>query len=391
MYEPDSEHESNWSVPETEVLHSVEQLLERGERGVLATIIGVEGSAYRRPGAKMVVPEGDEGVGHITAGCLEDEIQQLASEVLAVGEPRIETYDLRPETDEDVWGLGVGCNGVIDILLEPIDESYRPVVEAVREDRSVCVLTVVNVDDEDETQVGARAYYDPIDDAFTVGEHFPADLSDRIHEAAANLADRGRAETVSLDGTSVFVDGIAAPMDLVVFGTGHDVAPIVEVGKQSGFQVIVVGFRSGNVTPKRFPAADAVLSTSPGRLREDLDVDLDDDTYAVIATHNFVDDRLTVDELLQTNIPYIGLLGPRERFETMLEDFQAEDRTFDDSELERLYTPVGLDLGGGTPHQIAVSVISEVLAVSNDREPGHLRDREGRIHDRTDLAADGGD
>lgn len=379
--------DSDWSVPESAVVHSVREVLDGDGRGVLATIIDVEGSAYRRPGAKMVIPEDGAGVGHITAGCLEDEVQAVASEVLASGEPRVETYDLRPEAEDDVWGLGVGCNGVIDILLEPIDEPYRAVVDAFDEDQNTGVVTVVESDDEDA--VGARAYYDAADGALSPGEGFPTALADRVRDAAADLAAQGRANSFDLDGTTVFIDGIAAPSDLVVLGTGHDVGPVTELATQAGFRVTVLGFRGTSANEDRFPAADDVRSTSPARLREA--VDFDADTHAVVATHNYVDDRIAVDELLQTEVPYVGLMGPDERFEEMLADFAAEGREFTDDELDRLYTPVGLDLGGGTPHQIALSIVSEALAVSNGREPGHLRDREGAIHDRVELEADGGD
>jgi xanthine dehydrogenase accessory factor len=152
--------------------------------------------------------------------------------------------------------------------------------------------------------------------------------------------------------------------------------------------VTVLGFRGTSATAERFPAADEVRSTSPARLREAFDFDAD--TLTVVATHNYVDDRIAVDELLQTDVPYVGLMGPHERFEEMLEDFAEEGREFSEAELDRLYTPVGLDLGGGSPHQIALSIVSEALAVSNGREPGHLRDREGTIHDRVELEADGG-
>jgi xanthine dehydrogenase accessory factor len=378
--------DSDWSVPESAVLHSVRDVLDGDGRGVLATIIDVEGSAYRRPGAKMVIPEGGTGVGHITAGCLEDEVQAIAAEVLADGEPRVETYDLRPEAEDDVWGLGVGCNGVLDILLEPIDESYRAAVDAFDDDRDVGVVTVVET--ADEAAVGARAYYDSASGRLDPGEGFPADLVDRLSDAVAEFAAQGRANTFEVDGATVFVDGIAAPSDLVVVGTGHDVGPVTELATQAGFRVTVLGFRGTSATAERFPAAADVRSTSPARLAEAFEFDAD--THVVVATHNYVDDRIAVDELLQTDAAYVGLMGPHERFEEMLDDFEDEGREFSEAELDRLYTPVGLDLGGGTPHQIALSIVSEALAVSNGREPGHLRDREGTIHDRVELEADGG-
>ncbi|WP_380675686.1 XdhC family protein [Salinigranum sp. GCM10025319] len=203
--------DANWSVPETEVLARAREILDGDRRGVLATVIRVEGSAYRRPGAKMVIPENGDGVGHITAGCLEDEVQGLAAEVLAAGEPRVERYDLMPEADEgdDVWGLGVGCNGVIDILLEPLDETYRPAVAAFDEGRDVGVLTVVDGDAHE----GARAYYDPSTQSFDLGAGFDADLAERVRGVAAELTARGKSDSVTVGGVTVFVDGLAAPLE----------------------------------------------------------------------------------------------------------------------------------------------------------------------------------
>ncbi|MFB6197939.1 MAG: XdhC family protein, partial [Halobacteriaceae archaeon] len=172
-------------MSESDVLASVSDVLGQDGRGVLATVIDVEGSAYRRPGAKMIVPEKGDAAGHITAGCLEDEVSELAGEVLDEGEPRVETYDLRPDSDEDVWGLGVGCNGIIDILLEPINDSYRPVIDAHDSGNDIGVMTVVNADDPDV--IGARAYYHPDDASFSPEEDFPAEVIDDLQDVAKEL------------------------------------------------------------------------------------------------------------------------------------------------------------------------------------------------------------
>jgi xanthine dehydrogenase accessory factor len=378
-----------------DVLAHARAAVDAGETPVLATVIDVAGSAYRRPGAKMLVTD-DGGVGHVTAGCLEGEVERVAASVRADGEPRVERYDLTPAADDDVWGLGVGCNGVVDLLVEPVDEGYRRALDPVAAGDDVGVLTVVDRpgdegDDGDGPPVGARAYYDPAAGTFDRDDDFPATLAGRLREAVATVTDRGGADTVVVDGTAVFVDGLRAPDDLLVCGTGNDVRPIVDAGRRAGLRTTVVGFRGATATAERFPTADAVVSTSPGRLREADGVDLDASTYVVVATHNFVDDRLAVDELLASPVPYVGLMGPRERFEEMLDEFDAEGRTFSAAELDRLYTPVGLDLGDGTPGGIATSIVAEVLAVANGREPRHLRDREGPIHERSDLATDGDD
>jgi xanthine dehydrogenase accessory factor len=376
---------SDWSIPETDVFDRIRTTLEAGSPAVLATVAGVKGSAYRRPGAKMLLdPEGG-GAGSITAGCLEDEVRALATDVLEAGEPRVETWDLTG--DDDVWGLGVGCNGVITVLLEPLSDSYRPVVDARLAGEPIGVATVVGTDDGTDAELGSRAYYRP-------GEGFEGDIDDTVLEelegAAETLVAGGKGETLAVETGSgtveVFVEGVRPPPELVVFGSGHDVGPVVELAKLVDFRVTVVPFRGGHADSGRFPGADEVASASPRDVAETREWDAD--TYAVIMSHNFLDDRIALEELLETPVPYIGLMGPKKRFEEMREEFAEEGRTFTEDELERIYTPIGLNLGGDTPYQIAQSIVAEVQAVAHSRTPGHLSRQEGPIHDRVELASD---
>ena len=377
--------QSNWSVPETEVVQRIRDRLETDGTDVLATIVDVEGNAYRRPGAKMLLDEGGTGVGSITAGCLEDELLKVGREVRETGRPELVTYDLMEDDEDDVWGMGVGCNGVIEVLLEPLTDTYRPAVDAFFDGRDVAVATVL--DGDDGLERGDRAYYHPESDRLTTpgGSDAAGWPASALAGPATELAARGKADTVSTDGIQVFIDGLAAPDELVVFGTGHDVGPVTEFAAKNDFRVTVVGFRGAVNLTDKFPAADRVVTTSPPTLADDLD--LGDRTYAVVMTHNFVDDRLAVQSLLDADVPYIGLMGPRERFEEMLEAFEEEDDPLQD-DLSAVYTPVGLDLGGGSPFQIAHSIVAEALAVSNGRTPRHLKTREGPIHDRIDVESD---
>jgi len=370
--------EPDWGVPESAVLAHVGDLVASGEPAVLATVVGVAGSAYRRPGAKMVVAEGGRGSGHITAGCLEDEVFDLADAVLEAGEPRLESYDLM-EGDDDIWGLGVGCNGVIDILLEPLDDSLVPALETLDAGRSVAVLTVLSGD----APMGARARY-TADEGVIADDSFPDWLVAEVASPAASLLETGSSERVTVETEAgeavVFVDGLEPAPELVVVGSGHDVEPVVELGTRNGFHVTVVGYRGADDLDEQFPTADETVATSAPRLGEALD--LDEGTHAVVMTHNFIDDRLTVAALLDAGVAYVGLMGPRERFEEMREEFAAEGEPLDAAALDRVYTPIGLDLGGSSPHQIATSIVGEVLAVANGRGAGHLRDRDDHIHDR---------
>ncbi|WP_336000454.1 XdhC family protein [Halorientalis halophila] len=371
---------SDWSVPEADVIDGIRDTLVCDRSAVLATVVDVEGSAYRRPGAKMVVDADGEGVGNITAGCLEDEVRRIAADVLDAGEPRVETYDLMND-DEDVWGLGVGCNGIIDVLIEPIDESFRPVVEASEAGDDVATITVLDGD----APAGSRAVYRP-GSGFTDDEDLPEWVRSGIRETVTDLLERDQSAAVTVEGdegtATVFVDALTAPPKLVVFGSGPDVGPVTELAKNCDFRVTVVAFRGAAADPDRFPHADAVSSTSPSDLRSACE--FDESTYAVLMTHNFVDDRLALESLLSTPVPYVGLLGPRDRFEEIREDLNGDGIDLDGRDRERIYTPVGLDLGSGTPYGIAHSIVAELLAVHNDRDPKHVRDREGPIHPRVD-------
>lgn len=369
----------DWSVPETAVLSEIDAALAADRDGVVATVAAVEGSAYRRPGAKMLVDDA-RGVGSITAGCLEDEVVALAEEVLATGDPRVERFDL---TDDEEWGLGLGCNGVIDLLLEPLDERFGELADRYARGEDGLALAVTDPGDS-ELAVGDRAYA-PGGDLSAV-DALPAWLVDPLRERARELYDREESATVPVEGPDgtvrVFVDPVLAPPELYVFGSGNDVRPVSELASKADFRVTVVAFRGGRADPDAFPAADRVVSASAPRVGEELDVDAD--SYAVVMSHNFVDDRMAVESLLETETPYVGLMGPESRFERLRDDLAAAGRPLTGDDRERLYAPIGLDLGGGAPYQIAMSIVTEVLAVHNGRGAGHLRERSSPIHGRLD-------
>ncbi|MFC7203096.1 XdhC family protein [Haloferax namakaokahaiae] len=373
-----------WSLPETDIFDTIRTALDDGSPAVLATVTAVEGSAYRRPGAKMLIRPDEDDVGSVTAGCLEDEVRDVAMDALEDGEPRIETWDLTG--DDEVWGYGVGCNGVITVFVEPLDESYRPVLDARRAGNPVGVVTVV--ESETAAAFGSRARFESGQWVDSAG--IPDDVLDELAPATTELVERGKAETIPVETAegdlSVFVDGIRPSTELVIFGSGVDVTPVVELAKLVDFRVTVVSFRGGQADTERFPRADEVLSTSP---RDVADLRAwDEDTLAVVMSHNFLDDRLTLERLLETPVEYIGLMGPHERFGEMLEAFAEEDRVLTDDERARIYTPIGLSLGGDSPYQIAYSIVAELLAVAHDREPQHLSRRAGPIHERVELDSD---
>jgi xanthine dehydrogenase accessory factor len=371
-----------WSVTTGDLRGRMRRELGRDTDAVVVTVAGVEGSAYRRPGAKMLVDADGRPVGAVTAGCLEDPITERSVAVLESGTPRRETFDLM---DDDSWGLGLGCNGVVDILLEPLDASWAAPLDELGSGTPVTVLTVVDSTTA-EVPVGARSYVADGGRPRGVAERdpVPADALEAVDATLSTVDGQETAVPVDVDvevggepeTLSVLVEGLEPVPKLLLVGSQPDIHPVARVGSDAGFEVVVHSTR-GARGPGDFPNADGVETGHPSTV--DGSVGAPEYTYAVVMTHNLVDDRLAVETLLsETSVPYVGLMGPRDRFERLREESDAV--VGDD--LGRVATPVGLDLGGGEPTEIALSIVSEALAVSNDREGARLKHREGPIHAR---------
>ncbi|WP_416841479.1 XdhC family protein [Haloferax sp. DFSO52] len=372
-----SPHADPWSVSETALYHSLRERFGSGEKTVLATIVDVEGSAYRRPGAKMLISADSESLGAVTAGCLEGTVIEDATHVFETAEPQLEIYDL---TDDDEWGLGIGCNGIISILFEPVDKSIGAALELIGERKSATVHTVIDADDS-AVSIGDRLVSGP--DGTRV-ETETRELSDSVVAALdSSVADdsrTSRAEVSTENGSvTIYTERIDPAPRLLLFGNQNDIHPVSRVGRDVGFEVVVASARGAKSSTDEFQYAHEVVSSHPTSIADYTD----ELTYPVLMSHNFIDDRLALETLLTDSaVPYVGLMGPRKRFEEMQTAFANEGQEFSDEQLERIATPVGLDLGGGEPVQIALSIVSEVLAVHKDRTGGRLKEKNGPVHER---------
>lgn len=369
-----------WRVTEADLRDQLRVCRNAGTDAALVTVADVEGSAYRRPGAKMLVTPDDAAVGAVTAGCLEDAVQDIAADVIAGETPRVETFDLTDNGD-DSWGLGLGCNGVIDLLVEPLDASLDPVLADLTGGTPSTVVTAL-----DGGAVGRRSVVAEDGTRRDVSDREPvpaaalddaADDIDRLHDTGKTRA----VEANTLDGpVTLLIDSLQPVPELLLFGSQNDLPPVTSLAAEVGFRVAVHSPR-GAVDESTFPNADRVVTGHPSSVADT--VTIPDHTYAVVMSHNLIDDSIAVRTLLQeTTVPYVGLMGPRERFRDLRDSLAEDGVTLSDADLERLSTPVGLDLGGGEPVEIALSVVGEALAVSNGRDGQRLRDRAGPIHPR---------
>jgi len=375
--------EDPWSVTEKDLRERLRRLRETGTEAAVVTVAAVDGSAYRRPGAKMLVPADADSIGAVTAGCLEGPVVDIATEVMDEGAPRLEVFDLL-DSGDDSWGLGLGCNGVIDVFVEPLDASLDRALATLADGEPVTLVTVV--ESTGDPPVGSRTAIGLDGTRRDVADRdpVPAEVLDSVAETTEAVHGTGGTRTVEVavegDSATLLVDSLQPLSELLLFGSQNDLPPLARVADDVGFRVTVHSPR-GAVDDATVPHADTVRTGHPSTVAESVRVD--DHTYAVVMSHNLVDDRIAVETLLtETDVPYVGLMGPRSRFEELRDSMAEDGVTLSPSALDRLSTPVGLDLGGGEPLEIALSVVSEVLAVSNGRAGGRLRDRDGPIHPR---------
>jgi xanthine dehydrogenase accessory factor len=347
-----------------------------GDDVALATVIGVRGSTYRREGARLVIPAEGDTVGNISGGCLEGDVVRTAREVLASGTPEVLHFDLTAD-DEAVWGWGLGCNGAIDVLVEPA-AAARPFGAAMRtarrEHRALALVTIV-----EGPRTGARLVVHP--DGSTEG-----DLGEGARTAALDALATGRSATVTLepDGGRAFVEVLEPPLRLVVCGAGHDAIPVVEFGARLGWRVEVVDDRRALLNDKRFPRASGLVHSQPSAAADA--VAADGRTYVVVMSHNFLRDAAYLRSFLASPVPYLGMLGPVTRFERLLDSLVAEGFPRPaEADLARVHGPAGLDLGAEGPEEIAWAIVAEILAVHRKAGAGFLRDRGGPIHPRAAM------
>ena len=357
-----------------EILKKVSQF-GADEKAILATVIDVVGSGYRRPGARMLIDENGYSIGTVSGGCLEADVLEHAKKVFETGDSTVITYDTTRD-ENSVFGLSMGCRGIVRILLEKVSKEnrffdYAESVLSARKSFSTATLISSNLEKQ---KVGARLF---VTDTGVVNDDFKSEVSALIIENPALRSNESSAKLEIFDFGEVFFETISPPLNLLLFGAGYDALPVIKFAKELGWQVTAIDHRAAFANPVRLSEADKIIAAASENLSDDLF--LDENSAAVIMTHNYERDRNILRRLLHSKCVYIGALGPKKRTEKLLEEI---GETFGDEKLNRLHAPVGLDIGADSPEAIAVSVVAEIQAFLSNRNGGFLRDRQGSIYNR---------
>lgn len=365
-----------------EILRKISQF-GADEKAILATVIDVVGSGYRRPGARMLIDENGYSIGTVSGGCLEADVLERAKKVIESGEPTVITYDTTQD-ENSVFGLSMGCRGIVRILLEPTKKDVvfaRAIETAYKWRKPKFIATMIS---SSRAVVGGRIFYSDVEQFHfanlpTDVENFEELQNDCLAFYKENKSAEIRKYKIGVDDFELFFENINPPLNLLLFGAGYDALPLIKFAKELGWKVTAIDHRAAFANAERLPETDEIIVSTSEDLADELFQD--ENSVAVIMTHNYERDRNILRRLLHSECLYIGALGPKKRTEKLLDEI---GENFSGKQLARLHAPIGLDIGANSPEAIALSIVAEIQAVLNDRSGGFLRERQGSIYGRSE-------
>ena len=371
-----------------DMLAEAHRLREAGRPFALATVVKINGSSYRRPGARMLITPAGTTYGTISGGCLEQEVAQRAQSLMDSGLPEVHVFDL--SDDDLILGFGIGCDGTVHVLIEPVPAgTLGPLgwVERCLAHRTRGLIATVSGAPASSDLLGQRLF--ATEDGSVEGHIDNPTVEAAVRREAVPLLRGGRSQIHTVDADAgpvdVLCELVRPPVRLAIFGSGHDVRPVTRIARQLGWTVVVVGSKPAAELARSFPeAADHVFLMNPDEMHDH--VALDARTPVVVMTHNYLRDKALIHALLAAPVPYVGALGPRDRTAHITEALRSENPALTDADFDVLHGPVGLDIGTETPQEIALAIVAEVQAVLSGRSAQKLREREDAIHDRVTTA-----
>jgi xanthine/CO dehydrogenase XdhC/CoxF family maturation factor len=367
-----------------DIIRAYDDAEKAGKQSALATVVHLEGSAYRRPGARMLVTEDGKLTGAISGGCLEGDTLRKAQQAMLEKKVTLVTYDTTDDDDAKL-GVGLGCNGVISILIEPLDinNEHSPIafLRKILSERQKAVLVTLFSLEKKALQPGTCM----VVTESGVLKNFLT--SGPLHDTLITDAE----QTLNTE-TSVtkmypaeypltgFIEIINPAISLVVFGAGNDAIPLVQMATILGWETTVIDGRPSYASAQRFPFAHrVVISKAESAIPQ---LTFDKNTVAVLMSHNYNYDIAALRGILSLHLPYIGVLGPKKKLTRMIEELKEEGLPIDDASTGNLFGPAGFDLGAETAEEIALSILSEIKAILSKKTGSSLREKEAVIHPR---------
>jgi len=343
-----------------DLLPEIREWSAAGEELAMATVVRASGSTPRPVGARMIISSEGRMAGSVSGGCVETTVYEEMMDLLQGGPPRLLHFGI---TEDMIWDVGLACGGTIDVFVQRLDPALAEALARSTAAKEPVVLGTVLAGQD----MGL---------SFLVGRHeaLPAATDEALAAAARELLaarpDRGVVQAVAPDREALF-EAFLPPPRLIIIGGVHTAIPLTRFAKELGFEVIVADPRAKFANRERFPEADEVLQEWPDEALAHLTVD--ESTYIVLLTHDPKIDEPTLAAVLKTPAAYVGAIGSRGTHAGRRERMASWGITPED--LQRVYGPIGLDIGGRSPQETALAIIAEVVAVKNGKSGGFLRDK----------------
>ncbi len=318
---------------------------KKGLKNVLATVVHLEGSSYRKPGVRMLISEDMKMTGAVSGGCVEAEVRRRAKPVFQDGKPKMMTYDGRHR---------LGCEGMLYILIEPftVSEEFLEAFESSLELRQEIV----------------------IESRFKLEDMSTGDFGSSIHFKDGSVFSFNK--TTGIEELKVFSQTLRPNLKLLIIGAEHDAVKLCQMSSILGWEVDIITSIKDPKELSDFQGAKSVTGSTP----ELIELDIDDETVVVLMTHNYARDLKYLLRLTEYQPKYLGILGSRKRRNQLQNDLLNYKEDLTEAFLETIYSPAGLDVGAITPEEIALSILSEILSVTRKTTPVSLRNLSGKIH-----------
>ncbi len=364
-----------------DIVKAYDRAQKQGKQTALATVVLVEGSAYRRAGARMLITDDGELTGAISGGCLEGDALRKALLVMAQQLPMLVTYDTMDD-DDAKFGVGLGCNGIIHILIEPIFSNDHNPIHLLRtiisNRQKVVLVTLFSLQNRKALQPGTCliATQDLIESTLADSNLKDALITDAL-QVLQTTSSKTKTYLDDMEYTG-FIEYITPVISLIIIGAGNDVIPLTKMAAVLGWDTTIIDGRANYAIPARFPEARQVIIAKPDQVLSKINID--EHTAIVLMTHNYNYELALLKQLLPLKLRYIGILGPKKKLDRMIDELENEGMVIADERLQKIYGPVGLDIGSEGAEEIALSILSEVKAVLSNRKGYSLKHKPSSIH-----------
>jgi xanthine/CO dehydrogenase XdhC/CoxF family maturation factor/CTP:molybdopterin cytidylyltransferase MocA len=370
-----------------QIIQAYKAAAEQGRKAVLATVVHIEGSAYRAPGARMLITDDGRLTGAVSGGCLEGDVLRKALTVMIEERPMLVTYDTSDDGN-DIIGVSLGCNGIIRILLEPVPFTGKqtPVtlLQIATELRQpAIVVTFFNTAERKHAEQGTRMTFSG-DNYFICGPGIPVselqiagDIYQVMSRKASAFVEYPKAK--GQEGFAAFIEYVSPVPALVIAGAGNDIQPLAQMAAVLGWDITLIDGRISHASEDRFPGCRIMISRPEEAVQK---IAVDERTAFLLMSHNYHYDKAILSAAIHTATPYIGILGPKKKAQRLLQELEEEGRGLRLDQQERIFGPTGFDIGAETAEEIALSILAEVKAVFEQRPGASLRKQAGLIHQR---------